>query len=152
MMIKTIRLRKTGIVLLVLVIAAVVRAGVLAAVSIGSAGRDGTQISTEAQRQAFLKRMGWSTGEKFLEKKTVTIPETFTEVYINYNKLQKQQGFDLTKHKGEKAVIYTYQVKNYPDRKNDDSIVCHLMSVDGQLIGGDVCSTSPEGFMQGLRR
>ena len=66
----------------------------------------------------------------------------------NRHKRQKQQGFDLTKHKGETVEIYTYDVYNYPNKSNN--IVAHLIISNGVLIGGDVCSTEKDGFIHGL--
>lgn len=108
------------------------------------------ELNSETKRQAFLHEMGWQVPEKFEEVKTVLIPEEWEEVYINYNKLQKQQGFDLTSYKGMQVQVYTYRVLNYPKHENEANILCHLMVSDGQLIGGDVCSTASDGFMQGL--
>ena len=108
------------------------------------------ELDSETKRQHFLHEMGWEVPEKFDEVKTVLIPEEWSDVYTSYNKLQKQQGFDLTAYKGMQVQVYTYKVLNYPDHEKEDCILCHLMVSDGQLIGGDVSSTASDGFMQGL--
>ena len=109
------------------------------------------EAGSEAKRQSFLKEMGWETAKSYDEYRAVTIPEQWNEVYISYNKLQKKQGFDLTPYKGKIVEIYTYKIKNYPGHEGEDGIRCNLMVYDGQLIGGDVCSTALDGFMQGLK-
>ena len=106
---------------------------------------------TEAQRQEFLSEMGWEVSDEYDECKAVVIPEKFNEVYTNYNKLQKQQGFDLSKFKGKTAEVYTYNVKNYKGHEKDGEVKANLIIYEGQLIGGDVCSTELDGFMQGLK-
>ena len=108
------------------------------------------ELDSETKRQHFLHEMGWEVPEKFDEVKTVLIPEDWSDVYKNYNDLQKQQGFDLTAYKGMQVQVYTYKVMNYPDHEKEDCIFCHLMISDGLLIGGDVSSTASDGFMQGL--
>ena len=75
-------------------------------------------------------------------------PEHFDDVYEGYNELQKEQGFDLSGHRGRKAELYTYEIYNYPD--HPDCMQLTLIGEDGVLIGGDVCCTELDGFMQGL--
>ena len=109
------------------------------------------ELDTEPRRQAFLHEMGWDIPERFEQVKTIIVPEEWDEVYRSYNKLQKQQGFDLKAYKGMQVQVYTYRVLNYPGHEGEEGIECHLMISDGTLIGGDVCSTALDGFMQGLR-
>ena len=76
------------------------------------------------------------------------IPQEFDETYEQYNQLQKEQGFDLERFKGQRVKVYTYQILNYPD--HPDNILAHLLICDWKVVGGDVCSTQLDGFMQGL--
>ena len=94
--------------------------------------------------------MGWEVSDEYDECKAVTIPKEFNEVYEKYNKLQKQQGFDLEDYKGKTAEVYTYSVKNYGNKKQE--VRANLIVCEGQLVGGDVCSAEMDGFMQGLRK
>ncbi len=94
--------------------------------------------------------MGWEVSDEYDECKAVTIPKEFNEVYEKYNKLQKQQGFDLEDYKGKTAEVYTYAVKNYGNKKQE--VRANLIVCEGQLVGGDVCSAELDGFMQGLRK
>ena len=151
MLIKTIKIRRPKLLAgaLIAVLAAVIAAVWIFAPHGNNALRE---MKSETQRQAFLAEMGWEAGDTFDNAKTVIIPEEWNDVYERYNELQLQQGFDLTEYKGRRADIYTYVIKNYPDHENEEGIVCHLMICDGVLIGGDVCSTALDGFMQGLRR
>ena len=110
------------------------------------------EMKTEKQRQEFISEMGWEVPDEFDECKATVIPEEWNDVYDNYNNLQKEQGFDLSKFKGKTVDIYTYKVKNYPNYEDSDCIKCTLIVYDGQLIGGDVCSVELDGFMQGLRK
>ena len=92
----------------------------------------------------------WEVSDEYDECKAVTIPKEFNEVYEKYNKLQKQQGFDLEDYKGKTAEVYTYAVKNYGNKKQE--VRANLIVCEGQLVGGDVCSAELDGFMQGLRK
>ena len=106
-------------------------------------------MKTESERQAFMSEMGWEVSEEYTSCKVVSIPEEFNETYESYNELQKEQGFNLKKFKGEMVEIYTYAVYNYPG--NSDNVVINLMVFDGNLIGGDVSCNELDGFMQGLK-
>ncbi len=151
MFIKTIKVKKpmAALVATVVLILCIV---VVIAMIIGKIGKPTVYtLKTETQRQDFMKSMGWSVSEKYLECKVITIPDEFNDVYTGYNDLQKEQGFDLEKYKGKTVEIYSYQVYNYKDHEDKDCMICNLMIYDGVLIGGDVCCTELEGFIQGLR-
>ena len=149
MLIRSFKIRRPRIWLVVLAVLAA--AAVVFLLITGIRGSKVHKLDSEDRRQAFLHEMGWEIPERFEQVKTVLIPEDWDEVYLNYNKLQKQQGFDLSPYKGMQVQIYTYKVLNYPSHVGEEGIECHLMISDGQLIGGDVCSTALDGFMQGLR-
>ena len=148
MYIRTIKLKKTVFAAAVVTVGA---AAVLAAGGIAKrlAGEKKVyRVQTEQQRQALISELGWQAGEAPENHKTITIPEQFDDVYEGYNELQKEQGFDLSKHKGAKAELYTYEIYNYPD--HPDCMRLTLIGENGILIGGDVCCTELDGFMQGL--
>lgn len=148
MYIRTLRLRKPVLIAALLTAAAAVVL-ILTLTALRFARKDRIyRVRTEAQRQAVIAELGWKTAEKPSGHKTITIPEEFDEVYKGYNALQKEQGFDLSKHKGEKAEVYTYPVYNYPGHK--DCMQITLIGCEGVLAGGDVCCTELDGFMQGL--
>ncbi len=89
----------------------------------------------------------------YLSEKEVTIPASFSEVYENYNELQKQQGFDLSKHKGQSAVAYTFTVLGRTDENGEpvSDVEAHVLVCEGEIIGGDIASTRLDGFMEPLR-
>lgn len=97
----------------------------------------------------FLKGYGWEVNEKYIEKSELTIPLVFDDVYIGYNEIQKQAGLDLSKYKGEKAVRYTYEVKNYP-KEVGEVVRANVICVDGEAVGGDIMTVSINGFMHSL--
>lgn len=99
------------------------------------------------ERRNFIRVHGFETAEDYTVK-TVTIPLVWNDVYENYNKLQKSQGYDLSLFKGVTVTQYTYEVKNYP---TDEVVLVHLLVYDGVIIGADVMSTAADGFMQGLK-
>ena len=150
--IKTIKVKKPSAVLAGAIAVTVMLVAVIAVITHKMGQAPVFELKDEAARQEFLSSMGWKVSEEYEECKVVMIPEEFNDVYSNYNKLQKEQGFDLEKYKGKMVEIYTYPVYNYSGYEDKDCIKCNLMICNGMLIGGDVCSTELGGFMQGLKK
>ena len=91
---------------LILTIAAVI-AGILIwgwSASFASRKTDG---STHAIRMQYLASIGLKPRETPEEVKNIVIPEVFSDVYENYNQLQRRAGFDLADFKGKEATVYT---------------------------------------------
>lgn len=104
--------------------------------------------STDEERRNYLATFGWETEREF-EEKELTIPQSWNQVYSDYNEIQMNQGFDLSEHKGKKVTLYTYTIKNYEESKQ--GVVADMLVCDGVLIGGDICNTSAEnGFLVGF--
>lgn len=108
----------------------------------------GADLSTNERRVAYLESLGWEVDEEPVEIVEIVIPQTFNAVYKNYNEIQKNQGFDLSKYCGVRAKRWTYNVKNYPGTA--EGIHANLLIYNNKLIGGDVSSVEINGFMQGL--
>ena len=88
-------------------------------------------------------------GKPILSLKELTIPESWNNLYNDYNEVQLNQGFDLSNYKGKKVTLYTYTITNYKDLS--EGVVADMLVCDGNLIGGDVCNTSAEnGFLVGF--
>lgn len=102
------------------------------------------------QRQDYLKSFGWEVSDEPVEIVEVVIPEKFGEVYSRYNKLQREQGFDLEKYKGKLVKRYTYAVNNYPNEP--EYVRANMLVINGQIIGGDICSLKLDGFMHGFKK
>ena len=100
---------------------------------------------THKDRMELIANMGITADEDSCETKNVTIPLEFSDVYKEYNALQKKAGFDLEPYKGCKAVQYTYSVKDEPQR------LIHLLVYNGRLIGGDIADISVNGEMKPLK-
>lgn len=146
--------KKKSIIFIAAVVAAViaVTAAVLVAgplVSPASAGAE-MPADTNERRVAFLESYGWQVDPEPIENEKVTIPYVFGDVYVNYNALQRKQGFDLSRYRGKHVVRWTYTVKNYPGVP--DGVRANILVFDGRVVGGDVCTVALGGFMQGLAR
>ena len=113
---------------------------------ISPADKSEEYFDTEGGRLYYLGLCGWDAQP--LSADEVTIPESFSEVYERYNRLQKLQGFDIEAHRGESVLIYTYSISNHPEAA--ENVRAALIVSDGRLIGGDVSLCEPDGFMHGL--
>ncbi|MEG0693534.1 MAG: DUF4830 domain-containing protein [Oscillospiraceae bacterium] len=106
-------------------------------------------VENNAQRIAYLKTFGWTVAEEAIEICEVAIPAEFDDVYDGYNKLQKEQGFDLETYKGKRVKRFTYEVTNYPNQESD--VRANILVYKDKVIAGDVCSLKLDGFMHTLK-
>jgi len=149
MFVFTIKWNKKVALLIIIAAAALLCAVIL---SIGNGGKHSagvsTTVKTNEDRVKFLSNLGWEVDSNPIEEKSVTIPKQFSNVYETYNKLQLEQGFDLSQYGGLDATIYTYTVKNYTGYTGN--VVVDIYVMNYQVIGGDVHSLALNGFMHGL--
>jgi hypothetical protein len=103
--------------------------------------------STNSGRIAFLKSFGWNVSSNPTEVVEVIIPQSFDAVYLNYNEIQKSQGYNLELYKGVRVKRWTYDISNYPGATG---VRANLLVYNGAVIGGDVSSVALDGFMQGF--
>ena len=109
----------------------------------------GFNASTNAKRLEFIRNTGYEVLSNEPETKTVAIPEDFSDVYKNYNKLQRSAGYDLSNYKGCDVVIYTYKIKT--PSGYDGDCVFNMMVYNNRVIGGDVSSSALGGFMLSIK-
>ncbi len=107
-----------------------------------------SRIRTNEDRVAFLAQFGWEVEAEPKEEVSVTVPAQFDKVFVGYNEIQKQQGLDLTKYRRKTVMRYTYTVKNYPDYEG--TVLATLLVYRGRVIGGDLCTEDPQGFVRGF--
>ena len=101
--------------------------------------------STNALRVQYIKSLKLEPDDSNVTSKEIVIPENFSKVYKEYNALQKKAGFDLARHRGEKATVYTYALSG-------SDMLVHIIVADGEIIGGDIADISFNGEMKPLCR
>lgn len=106
------------------------------------------KIKTAEDRIALLESFGWQVEEDPVEFMEVKIPSEFDATYAQYNEVQKEQGFDLTKYAGKHVMKYSYAVANHPSGEKD--VIATILVYKNKLIGGDVSSAKMDGFLHGL--
>ena len=152
----TAKVRKGRIVAVAAAAAAV--CGVLLAAA-GLSGGRGTAASavvspkavrTNEDRVAYLESYGWVVDQQPVSVEELIIPEQLDDSYSQYIELQASQGFDLTDYQGKRVKRYTYQVANYPS--GDGLVQAALLIHKNTVIGGEVLSAQPRGFIHGLAR
>lgn len=109
--------------------------------------KNGDKILTNEDRVNLISTFGYDVLSDAVDTKQITIPETFSDVYKEYNKLQQQAGFNLENYSGYSVDIYKYKVIGTTEEQFVNIIIC-----DGVLIGGDVSSALLDGEMLPLRR
>ena len=117
-----------------------------------SAGSVDYAAADASERLAFIRSFGWAVNEEPEEIAEIVIPEEFDEVYEKYNAIQREQGLDLTKYKGERVKRWSYAVTNYPGVENSaETVRIDLLVAGGNVVGGSVYSLASDGFMHGFK-
>ncbi len=97
---------------------------------------------TTAQRREYLSNLGYKAVKSNVCRRVV-IPESFDMVYTSYNDMQKKANFDLSDYRGLEVELYTYKLDSI---KNFDNAEANLLVYRGKIIGGDIASSSADGF------
>ena len=157
MFVRSVRLSKNRILglcglILGLVLAAAILPGLWQPESVSVAlMMKGASVADNDARIAYLATYGWIVEPEAESIEEVVIPQEFSEVFEKYNAIQLEQGFDLTKQKGQRVKRYTYIVTNYPDEP--DYVRANLFVCKGKVVAGDICSLKvKDGFLHGLER
>ena len=136
----------------IVIMAALILFGIIMLVTIDAPEKDEsvtTKITGEEKGASYLASLGWKVAKPALKRETVLIPEKFNDVFNKYNALQQSQGYDLEKYAGKEVELYTYQVTNH---ESDDTVYAQLYVYKNKVIGGDIHSSSIDGFMSGLKK
>lgn len=105
-------------------------------------------IKTQSDQVQYLQKLGYTVDTATKQSKKVSIPERFDDVYLTYNTMQQECGFDLLNYAGKKVELVTYSVTNYP---GDQGVLVDLLIYKDAIIGGAFYTTEIDGFMHGLR-
>lgn len=153
MIIYTARFSKKKAIAIVLTIAIIV-AGVILAMPNRDITAEETAHKVSGIKSAeditkYIESLGYTVEGQLRQCTEVVIPNDFDLVYEEYNDIQKESGFDLSKHKGKKVTLYTYVITNYPDC--NEEVLCDLLVHKSNIIGGNIYTLSLDGFMHGLK-
>lgn len=107
-------------------------------------------VESGEDRADFVRQFGWEIAETPEEEQSVTVPESFDQIYEAYNELQKKQGLSLNRYKGKEVTRYTYRITNYPDY--DGTVYVNLLVYKNKVIAGDVSSAEADGFIHGFSK
>lgn len=140
-----------AIVAVLIVIGGTIAVSTNRTITVGSFKDISLNGETAEERKAFFAQFGWTISEDPIEVKETAIPTEFDKSYTKYNELQKKQNFDLEKYKGVRVKSWSYEITNYPGYENSDGIIRgNLLTCNGKIIGGDICSVELGGFMHGF--
>lgn len=117
---------------------------ILLSVRFLSVGPQNPGGSTNALRMSYIESLGLSADDSFASAEEITVPQSFSEIYTEYNKLQKRAGFDLSDYKGKKVTLYTYPFGDGGVKQ------IHLLVYNGYIIGGDIDSFETDSEMKPL--
>ena len=140
-----------GVIALTLaVLAIIVFGGNTVFASAASDGKiDFSGIRAEEDRIAFLESLGIKVKAAApVEKSSFVMPENFDRVLLGYNEIQKSQGLDLSKYAKKRVTRYTYEVEGYEGYEG--TVYANLIIYRSRIIGCDISSADPNGFVEPL--
>ena len=108
------------------------------------------KVKNASDASGFLSQFGWETEAEASEVRTVTVPQEFDKIFSAYNELQKAQGLNLTKYRGKDVTRYTFRITNYEGY--DSTVYANVLVYRNRVIGGDICSADPSGFVHGFEK
>ena len=149
MMVMTAKVNLKKIIALAAALAAVVLV-LIALLGGGEAHTTGAAPAADNDaRVRFLENFGWDVAASPVESGKVRIPAEASEVFDRYAQLQTSQGFDLAPYAGKTVMRYVYQIRNYPGAT--EPVYATVLVSKGQVIGGDITDTGPEGKIHGFQ-
>lgn len=107
-----------------------------------------SEIKSEDDRVAFIEQFGIKVKGASKESKSFVMPDSFDRVLAGYNEIQKKQGLDLSKYCKKKITRYTYEVDGYEDY--DGEVLVNLLVYRNRIVGCDISSADPNGFVKEL--
>ncbi len=109
------------------------------------------EINDKEDILSYVTSLGYSADGDVWESREVVIPRVFDKVYTEYNDMQKECGFDLSKYKGKTVSLHTLGIRDY-DENNKDGVLCDVLVYKKKIIGGAVYTADVDGFMHGLKQ
>ena len=138
--------RKAAVCIVLAIAAALFLIVVLAGIQRNAASG---KVESAEDAAEYLLGLGWEVDQNAVTIQTTVLPEYFDNTISAYNKLQLEQGFDLTEQAGREITVYLFPVTNYPNDSGD--VLACLMTCKGKVIGGDIHSSELDGFMHALK-
>lgn len=108
---------------------------------------EGIPGETNIQRTEYIQSFGWETPPVPSDTEEIRIPARFDEAYEQYNALQKEQGFDLSRYRSCYARKFTYKITNYNGSDPAVPINANLIVYEGKIIAADISSAAANGFV-----
>lgn len=84
--------------------------------------------------EQYLKSLKYDI--EYVNETEIIIPQTFNQVLKEYNKLQKEQGFDLSKYGGKKCIKKRFVISS-PKNKSQ-KYIADMIVYEEKLIGGHI--------------
>nr|WP_297172058.1 DUF4830 domain-containing protein [uncultured Agathobaculum sp.] len=107
-----------------------------------------SKLKTNEQRVALLESYGWKVDPEPRSEREVQIPKTFDDTYQAYNDIQREQGLDLAPYQGKRAMLYTYELTEYPT--GAQGVTANLLIRRNRLIAADISAAEADGFVHGI--
>ena len=103
-----------------------------------------TPVTPSGVAKKYIAQLGWKVMPTPLEEVSVKVPLKFDAVYLRYNELQKEAGFDLSPYVGKALQRVTFNLLNFP---YDNNVRINVLVMGTNVVGGDISTVAINGFM-----
>lgn len=80
---------------------------------------------------SFLETNGWEADPSTEQTEEIIVPETFSDFFETFNRLEKEQGFDLEPYRGKVCQKVSYHIER-------EGKIAVLYLYKGEIIGGEI--------------
>ena len=108
------------------------------------------KVRSEEECADYLKELGWELDMESSSVSEVSIPKEFDDVYTEYNKMQQEYGYNLSKYRGKTVNLYKYTITNHPS--GESNVCANVLVYKNKIIGGDISSAKLSGFTHGITK
>lgn len=145
---RVIHITRRRMALLSLMLGLVIGSALVLAGCFGGKTPEVITAATNEERLAFLTGLGWEAEPQPIETLDLQLPETLTDDWAAYAKLQEGQQLPFADFTGQNVKRYTYIITNYPGVSQ--GVQANLYLWGDQIIGGDIIVTGQGGFQTDL--
>lgn len=96
-----------------------------------------------------ITQYGWKTDGILIDSAIYKLPNPLSKVYEEYNNIQLQSGFDISRYCDKTITRYTYRILNHKN-SNDGIVYCNILVYNDKMIAADIMTTAIGGFMHGI--
>ncbi len=106
-------------------------------------------VKTDEGRMEYFAALGYGVDKNAVSTAGEMLPKELDGVLLKYNKLQRAQGYDISKYCGKKLKSYSYSVSSFPDDTNFEKgdYIATIICYKNKVVAADLYCKSTDKCM-----